>query len=54
MFVYGFRAYYNYIRLHTALEGKTPAQEAGIDLELGQNRWKGLIKKSVERQTIKD
>ena len=29
-FVDGFLAYYNYLRPHEGLEGKTPAQEAGI------------------------
>jgi len=41
-----YRAYYNYIRNHTTL-GMTPAQKAGIDLKLGQNRWLDLIHKSV-------
>jgi len=25
------------------LEGKTPAEKAGINLELNGNKWKGLI-----------
>lgn len=32
----GFKAYYNHIRPHQALDGKTPAQAAGIDLKLGE------------------
>lgn len=41
----GFRAYYNFIRPHTTL-GMTPARASGIDLQLGQNKWLGLIKQS--------
>jgi transposase InsO family protein len=43
----GFNDYYNYIREHQALEGQTPAQKAGISLNLGQNKWLGLLKKGV-------
>jgi hypothetical protein len=39
--------YYNFIRPHQALEGKTPAEKAGIGIE-EQNKWLGLIKKSLE------
>lgn len=41
------RVYYNFIRPHMALDGKTPSEEAGIDLNLGENKWKGLIEKSI-------
>ncbi|MCC7573302.1 MAG: DDE-type integrase/transposase/recombinase [Candidatus Methanofastidiosum sp.] len=46
-FVDGFKAYYNFIRPHQALNGKTPAQMAGIELGLDGNKWEGLIKQSV-------
>ena len=49
VFVNGFKAYYNFIP-HKGLDGKTPAEEAGIDLELDRNRWLSLIKKGVEHQ----
>jgi len=39
--------YYNYVRPHKALEGKTPAETAGIGIE-DRNKWLGLIKKSLE------
>ena len=41
------RTYYNFIRKHTGIGGLTPAQMAGINLNLGRNRWLGLIEKSL-------
>jgi transposase-like protein len=46
----GFKAYYNFIRPHQALNGKTPAEVPEIDLGLGENKWLGLLKKAVEVQ----
>jgi putative transposase len=43
----GQRIYYNHLRDHQAL-GKTPAQAAGLDLNLGKNKWESLIKKAAE------
>ena len=43
----GTRIEYNFIRPHTALEGKTPAEASGLKLELGQNKWKSLVKTST-------
>ena len=40
--------YYNFIGPHIGLDGKTPAEEAGIDLNLGSNKWLDLLKKSLE------
>jgi len=31
------------------LDGKTPAEEIDINLELGQNRWLDLLKKSIKK-----
>jgi len=42
----GERLYYNYLRPHQALKGKTPAEKAGIDLKLEGNKWESLIKKA--------
>lgn len=39
------RIYYNYLRPHQALKGKTPAEKAGIDLQLEGNKWKELIRR---------
>ncbi len=41
------RTYYNFIRRHTALDGQTPAEEAGINLSLGRNRWMGLLTQAL-------
>jgi len=42
----GWQIYYNYIRPNQALLGHTPAEASGINLELGDNKWLDLIKKS--------
>lgn len=47
----GFRNYYNFIRPHQALNGKTPAEVAGLDLGLGKNKWLDLIEKASEIKT---
>jgi hypothetical protein len=39
------RIHYNFGREHSSL-GKTPAEQAGIKLELGQNKIKRLIELS--------
>jgi transposase-like protein len=48
-FVQGFKTYYNFIRPHMALGGKTPAEMAGINLELDGNKWAEIIKISAKR-----
>lgn len=44
----GHMIYYNFIRPHMSINGKTPAEEAKIDLNLGNNKWLDLLKKSLE------
>ena len=44
----GIRVAYNFTRPHMALKGKTPAEASGVDLKLGQNRWKSLIHQSAK------
>jgi transposase-like protein len=39
----GQRIYYNFIKPHQALEGKTPANKTGIKIE-AKDKWKGLLK----------
>ena len=42
------RINHNFIKPHMGLGGKTPAESAGIDLELGDDKIGGLIRKSNE------
>jgi transposase-like protein len=46
----GLRVYYNFIRPHMALDGKTPAQQARIDVDSNQNRL-SLIKKASKARS---
>ena len=39
----GNRIFYNFVRLHIALEGQTPAGRAGLVVE-GENKWLSLMK----------
>ena len=41
-----FQIYYNFLRPHMGLNGKTPAQAAGIDIEFPE-RWVSLIRSSL-------
>ena len=49
-FVRGHQLYYNFIRSHQSLYGYTPAQVAGIDLDLGINKWENLLINSVKNK----
>jgi transposase-like protein len=48
-FIEGQRIYYNHIRPHQGLNGKTPAQAAGLELDLGTNKWESLIKRATAK-----
>jgi len=48
----GNRLYYNYIRPHQALNGQTPAEKAGIDLNLEGDKWKDLIRRAKRTQKL--
>ncbi|MCJ7571720.1 MAG: IS6 family transposase [Candidatus Thermoplasmatota archaeon] len=48
----GNRIYYNFIKPHENLNGKTPSEEAGITIE-GNNKWLTLMRKSVQYQKAK-
>ena len=47
VYIEGQVLYYNHIRPHMALSGKTPAEAAGIDLIFEGNKWEAIIKKAV-------
>jgi len=38
----GMRIYHNFVRPHMALDGKTPAEKAGIEVK-GKDKWLTLI-----------
>ena len=40
------RIHYNFTKPHQGLDGKTPAQEAGIDLKLGHDKYRDLINRA--------
>ena len=42
-----FRTYYNYIRGHRGINGHTPAEFVGIDLQLGRNKMLDLLERSA-------
>ena len=46
----GYQLYHNYIRGHEALDGKTPAEVAGIKIE-GGNKWITLIQNASKKTT---
>jgi putative transposase len=38
----GYQIFHNFVRTHEGLDGKTPAEESGINVE-GSNKWLTLI-----------
>jgi putative transposase len=42
-FAAGMQTYYNYIRPHQGINGMTPAQMAGVPIDLAGNRWMKMI-----------
>ncbi len=44
----GLKNYYNFLRPHMGIENETPAKRANIDLELGRNRWRTIIRRSAK------
>ena len=43
----GMEIYYNFVRKHQEIDGKTPSEETIPTLDLGVNKWLGLIRLSV-------
>jgi len=44
------RIHYNYLRVHSTIK-KTPAEKAGIQLDLQENKIENLIRLSTRRKT---
>jgi hypothetical protein len=44
----GYQLFHNYIRLHMALDGKTPAEAAGINVK-GKNKWITLMQNACKQ-----
>lgn len=40
----GWAVHYDFVRPHGSLKGRTPAEAAGVDIELNGDGWDGLIK----------
>jgi putative transposase len=49
----GLRIYYNFIRPHMGIDGKTPAQQAKIADSLTPENWLSLIRKARKHQRLK-
>lgn len=45
----GYQLYHNYIRPHEALNGKTPSEACGINIE-GKNKWITLIQNASKNK----
>lgn len=46
----GYQLYHNYLRPHMGLEGKTPAEVCGIEIQ-GANKWLTLIQNSQSEKS---
>jgi hypothetical protein len=51
--VEGHRLYYNFIKPHEALNGRTPSEEAGITID-GKDKWLTLMKTSLSYKRFKE
>jgi putative transposase len=47
----GYQIYHNYMRPHEALDGKTPAEACGIEVQ-GENKWITLIQNASRPPTV--
>ena len=44
----GYQLYHNFVRPHIGLNGKTPAEACGIEIQ-GENKWKTLIQNARKK-----
>ena len=51
-FADNYRTYHNFVRKHSGLDGKTPAEATGINLDLSDNKIKDLIQNSTEESNF--
>ena len=49
-YIKGMQVYYNYIRGHQGLDGKTPTEMAHILIDLTGNRWQTMIELANQRK----
>jgi transposase-like protein len=47
----GYQLYHNYVRPHQGLDGKTPAEKCGIEIQ-GDNKWLTIIQNSAHQPKI--
>jgi len=47
----GYQIFHNYVRPHMGLDGKTPAEAAGITVE-GENKWLTIIQNAEHLQRV--
>jgi len=50
LFIRGHQLYYNYIKSHESLFGRTPAEVADLKLNLGIKKWENLLIQSIKNQ----
>jgi hypothetical protein len=48
-FISGMQIYYNYVKPHDGLKGKTPAEAAGIEIK-GKNKWITIIQNASKKE----
>jgi len=47
----GYQLYHNYVRPHMALDGDTPADKVGIEIQ-GENKWITLIQNASKKPSF--
>jgi len=47
----GVKDYYNFIRPHQGLDGKTPSEVVGLEMKFGRNRWLSLLRLAMNESS---